>query len=58
MEKTEMDEIIAFIDLKITPLNVKIEGIENRLQRFATAAYFVCGVILVPLLFFILDKVF
>lgn len=55
MDGTEWEKIL---DLKLQPLDVKIDSIESRLARFSTMVYFVCGVILVPLLFFILDKVF
>lgn len=54
----ELNEWEKILDLKLAPVETKIDNIESRLARFSTMMYFVCGVIIVPLMFFILDKVF
>lgn len=58
MEISELEKVLDHIDLKLEPIKLELKHIDTKLEKFINNARWVAAVIVVPLLFFVLDKIF
>ncbi len=54
----EVNEWEKVLDLKLEPVKSDVRYLADRFDRFITTTRWVAAVILVPLMFFVMDKVF
>lgn len=59
MEASEWEKVLDLkLDAMVKPMSVKIDYVADRFDRFTRTCMWVAAVLIVPLLFFILERVF